>query len=110
LLFTLPKEQTVLLKEQSVKVVSNSDKVEGVEALKTLLKSQDISLSIDRAEVGQQGQGQTDKNHDLKNSASSLNQQKMGGCRLVWFRTLAFQANDPGFKSRRPHFYALQRP
>jgi hypothetical protein len=26
-----------------------------------------------------------------------------GGCRLVWFRTLAFQANDPGFKSRRPH-------
>jgi hypothetical protein len=110
LLFTLPKEQTVLLKEQSVKVVSNSDKVEGVEALKTLLKSQDISLSIDRAEVGQQGQGQTVKNHDLENSASSLNQQNQGGCRLVWFRTLAFQANDPGFKSRRPHFYALQRP
>jgi hypothetical protein len=109
LLFTLPKEQTVLLKEQSVKVVSNSDKVEGVEALKTLLKSQDISLSIDRAEVGQQGQGQTVKNHDLENSASSLNQQNQGGCRLVWFRTLAFQANDPGFKSRRPHFYALQR-
>ena len=26
-----------------------------------------------------------------------------GGRRLVWFRTLAFQANDPGFKSRRPH-------
>jgi hypothetical protein len=25
------------------------------------------------------------------------------GCRLVWFRTLAFLANDPGFKSRRPH-------
>jgi hypothetical protein len=25
------------------------------------------------------------------------------GRRLVWFRTLAFQANDPGFKSRRPH-------
>jgi hypothetical protein len=25
------------------------------------------------------------------------------GRRLVWFRTLAFQANDPGFESRRPH-------
>jgi hypothetical protein len=31
----------------------------------------------------------------------------LGGCRLVWFRTLAFQANDPGFKSRRPHHYYL---
>ena len=27
----------------------------------------------------------------------------MCGRRLVWFRTLAFQANDPGFESRRPH-------
>ena len=26
-------------------------------------------------------------------------QQHKGGRRLVWFRTLAFQANDPGFKS-----------
>ena len=84
-------------------------KVADLDALKTLLKSQGISLSIDKAEVGQQGQGQTDKNHDLKNSASSLNQQNQGGCRLVWFRTLAFQANDPGFKSRRPHFYTLQQ-
>ena len=25
------------------------------------------------------------------------------GRRLVWFRTQAFQACDPGFKSRRPH-------
>ncbi len=28
------------------------------------------------------------------------------GRRLVWFRTLAFQANDPGFKSRRPHSHS----
>ncbi len=35
---------------------------------------------------------------DNENTASTL-----GGRRLVWFRTLAFQANDPGFKSRRPH-------
>ena len=34
---------------------------------------------------------------------TSSNSQNMGGRRLVWFRTLAFQANDPGFKSRRPH-------
>ena len=31
------------------------------------------------------------------------------GRRLVWFRTLAFQANDPGFESRRPH-QTLLRP
>ena len=106
LLFTLPREQTVLLKEQPA---STHCKIEDLGALKTLLKSQGISLSIDKAEVGQQGQGQTVKNHDLENSASSLNQQNQGGCRLVWFRTLAFQANDPGFKSRRPHFYTLQQ-
>ncbi len=39
-------------------------------------------------------------NGQLETSSSS---QNMGGRRLVWFRTLAFQANDPGFKSRRPH-------
>jgi hypothetical protein len=83
-------------------------KITDLDALKTLLLKQDISLSIDRAEVGQIGQGQTENNHDLENSASSLNQQNQGGRRLVWFRTLAFQANDPGFKSRRPHFCALQ--
>ena len=33
-----------------------------------------------------------------------------GGCRLVWFRTLAFQANDPGFKSRRPHHNPGSKP
>ena len=32
-----------------------------------------------------------------------------GGRRLVWFRTLAFQANDPGFKSRRPHLNHIFR-
>jgi hypothetical protein len=40
-------------------------------------------------------------------TSSSLNQLNSGsdssGRRLVWFRTLAFQANDHGFESRRPH-------
>ena len=40
---------------------------------------------------------------DLLKPENSLNQQNTCGRRLVWFRTLAFQANDPGFKSRRPH-------
>jgi hypothetical protein len=44
----------------------------------------------------------------------SSNQQSKGGRRLVWFRTLAFQASDPGFKSRRPHhpfgYDALSQP
>jgi hypothetical protein len=60
-------------------------KITDLGALKTLLLKQDISLSIDRAEMGQMGQGQTDKNHDLENSNSSLNQQNMR-CRgsLAW--------------------------
>ena len=42
--------------------------------------------------------------NNLKSSIINENTSNIeGGCRLVWFRTLAFQANDPGFKSRRPH-------
>jgi hypothetical protein len=70
------------------------------EALKTLLKTQHISLNTEKATDGQVGHK---GNIDLIKPKDSLNQQSKGGCRLVWFRTLAFQANDPGFKSRRPH-------
>jgi hypothetical protein len=42
-------------------------------------------------------------------SEISSNQQNECGRRLVWFRTLAFQANDPGFKSRRPHQFTSIR-
>ena len=42
--------------------------------------------------------------NNLKLSLDNGNTHKIEcGRRLVWFRTLAFQANDPGFKSRRPH-------
>jgi hypothetical protein len=42
-------------------------KVEELEALKTLLKSQSISLSTDKAKIGQVGQSQERKKHDPKN-------------------------------------------
>jgi hypothetical protein len=83
---------------------------QNIEALKTLLKTQGISLNTEKASSGQIGQTQTIKQHDLDKPKDSLFQQSRGGCRLVWFRTLAFQANDPGFKSRRPHqFFTLSR-
>ena len=77
--------------------------VTDLEALKTLLNSQGVSLSIGKAERGQLGQNQSENIHDLALQNSSLKPQNMCGRRLVWFRTLAFQANDPGFESRRPH-------
>jgi hypothetical protein len=73
---------------------------QSMDSLKTLLKTQGINLSVEKATRGQIGQ---ENNGDLLKPENSLNQQNKGGCRLVWFRTLAFQANDPGFKSRRPH-------
>jgi hypothetical protein len=76
---------------------------QNIDSLKTLLKTQGINLSVEKAASGQLGQNQTQKQHDLIKTESGLVQQNRGGCRLVWFRTLAFQANDPGFKSRRPH-------
>jgi hypothetical protein len=75
-------------------------RIENLETLKDLLKTQTISLTTEKAMDGQVGQAE---NGDLIKPENSLNQQKTCGRRLVWFRTLAFQANDPGFKSRRPH-------
>ena len=77
--------------------------MEDLDSLKTLLKTQGISLTTEKALSGQLGQSQTEKQHDLNKPENCLNQQNACGRRLVWFRTLAFQANDPGFKSRRPH-------
>ncbi len=78
---------------------------QSMESLKTLLKTQGISLTTEKATSGQIGQSQNKEAHDLNKPKNSLKQQNMSGCRLVWFRTLAFQANDPGFKSRRPHHF-----
>ncbi len=73
---------------------------QSMESLKDLLKTQPISLTTEKAKDGQVGHK---KNGDQLKPQNSLVQGKACGCRLVWFRTLAFQANDPGFKSRRPH-------
>jgi hypothetical protein len=77
--------------------------MENLESLKSLLNSQNISLDTEKEFSGHIGQVESKEAHDLETPENSLNQQKTCGRRLVWFRTLAFQANDPGFKSRRPH-------
>ena len=77
-------------------------KIENPDALKALLKSHGISLNAE-AVNGSTGQRANTQVHDHKFKESSQIQQNMSGRRLVWFRTLAFQANDHGFKSRRPH-------
>jgi hypothetical protein len=82
-------------------------KIDNLDILKDLLKSHNISLDTEKATSGQIGQSQNTKAHDLNKPTNSLNQQNICGCRLVWFRTLAFQANDPGFKSRRPHHFLI---
>jgi hypothetical protein len=78
---------------------------QSTDALKDLLKTQPISLTTEKAMDGQVGHKD---NGDLVKPENSLNQQNTCGRRLVWFRTLAFQANDPGFKSRRPHHSSLK--
>ena len=81
-------------------------KIDDLSFLKDLLKTQGISLTTDRAVDGQMGHK---VNVDLLKPKECLNHQNRSGCRLVWFRTLAFQANDPGFKSRRPHHSSFTR-
>ena len=57
-------------------------KTEDLEALKTLLKSQGISLNTEKA-IGQIGQGPTGKIHDLELKDSNLNHLMSCGRRLV---------------------------
>ncbi len=78
-------------------------------SLKDLLKTQSINLTTEKVLSGQLGQSQNGEVHDLKSHKKASVQQNKGGCRLVWFRTLAFQANDPGFKSRRPHHFHFSK-
>jgi len=51
-------------------------KIEDLETLKTLLKTQGINLSIEKAESGQIGQSQNRKELDLIKPKNSLIQQK----------------------------------
>jgi hypothetical protein len=75
-------------------------KIEDLETLKALIKSKGISLSIDEVKKGQLGQGQTNKNHDLKLKDSSLNQQNQGRSSSSWLghkpSKLAIPGSNPG--------------
>ncbi len=54
--------------------------------------------------IGQSGQVSVQESIDPDKLKLSLEYgNSKCGRRLVWFRTQAFQACDPGFKSRRPH-------
>jgi hypothetical protein len=57
--------------------------IQNVDVLKTLLKTQSISLTTEKAQSGQVGQA---KHIDLLNPENSLNQQNSRGCRLAWSR------------------------
>jgi hypothetical protein len=91
------------LNKDSKKPMFTYCKIEDLDALKTLLKSQVISMSNSKAESGQVGQGQTAYNHDLKNLNLSLNQQNQEGRSSSLVRTLALRAKGRRFKSGSAH-------
>jgi hypothetical protein len=59
-------------------------KIEDIEALKTLLKSQGISLSTEKAESGQLGQCTNTKVCDLVSHENSSILENKGGRSLAW--------------------------
>ena len=72
---------------------------QNTEALKTLLKTQPISLTTEKAENGQIGQA---KNNDLLKPENSLNQQNRWGCRLAWSRLVDLGSIDSGSNPGSP--------
>ena len=86
---------------------------QNTEALKTLLKTQPISLTTEKAESGQVGQA---KHIDQLKSENSLNQQNSRGCRLAWSRLVDLGSIDSGsnpgsptkfFRSKMQNFKSL---
>ena len=81
--------------------------------VETQLKNKDSNNDQLNTKVGQSStfgvqNASQDACNNLKLSPVNGNTRNIVcGRRLVWFRTLAFQANDPGFKSRRPHHFFL---
>jgi hypothetical protein len=67
--------------------------IQSVEFLKTLLKTQSISLTTEKAIDGQLGQI---KNGDLENYGNGFNQQKSWGHRLAWSRLVDLGSIDSG--------------
>ena len=62
-------------------------------SLKTLLKTQAISLTTDKVESGQVGQT---KECDLINPKNGLIQESKRGCRLAWSRLVDLGSIDSG--------------
>ena len=87
--------------------------VQNIDALKTLLKTQSISLTTEKAQSGQVGQA---KHIDQLNPENSLNQQNSWGCRLAWSRLVDLGSIDSGsnpgsptkfFRSKMQNFKSL---
>jgi hypothetical protein len=72
---------------------------QNIDALKTLLKTQPISLTTEKALDGQVGQA---NNIDQLNPENSLNQQNSWGCRLAWSRLVDLGSIDSGSNPGSP--------
>jgi hypothetical protein len=72
---------------------------QNVDVLKTLLKTQSISLTTEKAQNGQVGQA---NNIDLLKPQKSLNQQNSRGCRLAWSRLVDLGSIDSGSNPGSP--------
>ena len=68
-------------------------------SLKTLLKTQAISLTTDKVESGQVGQT---KECDLINPKNGLIQESKRGCRLAWSRLVDLGSIDSGSNPGSP--------
>jgi hypothetical protein len=72
---------------------------QNIDVLKTLLKTQSISLTTEKATDGQVGQA---KHNDLLKPEKCLNQQNSGGCRLAWSRLVDLGSIDSGSNPGSP--------
>ena len=73
--------------------------LQNVDVLKTLLKTQPISLTTEKALDGQVGQA---KHIDQLNPENSFYQQNSGGCRLAWSRLVDLGSIDSGSNPGSP--------
>ena len=74
-------------------------KIEDIESLKTLLKTQAISLTTEKVESGQKGH---EKECDLITPKNSLIQENTRGCRLAWSRLVDLGSIDSGSNPGSP--------
>ena len=75
---------------------------QAVEVLKTLLKTQPISLTPEHAKVGQMGHNISKLEDDLISHTNSFVQQNSWGCRLAWSRLVDLGSIDSGSNPGSP--------